>query len=411
VQEISRRSDKLKLSLAANFDPEIVPELAKLSVDEIYGKPPDDGLGGGRPRYLGTPVSARELKAYVEELTRNGIAFNYLLNSACHGNREWTKSWQKKLMALLERLGGIGVQRLTVSTPYLLELVKRRFPSFRVRVGIYAQVDTPGRAKFWESLGADSITLESFSVNRDFKRLEEIRKAVSCELSLIANHLCLPNCPLQPYHQNGFAHASGADGDGALFIDYCALRCSRLRLEEPSLNIKSGWIRPEDLGLYRRLGYGSFKLLERGIPSSELLKRAKAYSEGRSPENLAELLLPFGFKEKRKAEPFNLIRSFFKPLQANPLKMLPLVKLAKSQGMLEPLEGRPPLRIESKELPEDFLDRIAEKGCGAGGCSSCGYCEEIAKKAVSLDPELREKALKGFAEAEEALKDGGLWGV
>jgi RNB domain len=32
-----------------------------------------------------------------------------------------------------------------------------------VRVGIYGQVDTPRRARFWEELGADAITLESFS--------------------------------------------------------------------------------------------------------------------------------------------------------------------------------------------------------------------------------------------------------
>jgi collagenase-like PrtC family protease len=64
----------------------------------------------------------------------------------------------------------LGVRRVTVSTPFLLELVKRRFPEFKVRVGIYAQVDTPRRARFWEDLGADAIVLESFSINRNFSR-------------------------------------------------------------------------------------------------------------------------------------------------------------------------------------------------------------------------------------------------
>jgi len=40
--------------------------------------------------------------------------------------------------ALLAKLGEMGVRRVTVSTPFLLELVKRRFPEFKVRVGIYA---------------------------------------------------------------------------------------------------------------------------------------------------------------------------------------------------------------------------------------------------------------------------------
>ena len=34
--------------------------------------------------------------------------------------------------------------------------MKSRFPQFFVKVGIYAQVDTPERARFWQELGADA---------------------------------------------------------------------------------------------------------------------------------------------------------------------------------------------------------------------------------------------------------------
>ncbi len=275
-------------SLAANYDPELVPQLAAYPVDEVYGKFPTDGISGGRPRYLATPLSEIDLQSYIRLLEQHGIAFNYLLNGACFGNREWTRSWQKRMTDLLTKLGEWGVRRVTVSTPFLLELIKRRFPEFKVRVGIYAQVDTPRRARFWEDLGADAIVLESFSINRNFRRLAAIRQAVRCDLELIANHVCLMNCPMQTYHQNGFAHAS--DETSTLFIDYCFMRCSRLRLQDPSQFIKSAWIRPEDLAVYEAMGYTSFKLLERGIPSAELLRRVKAYSERRFDGNLAELL-------------------------------------------------------------------------------------------------------------------------
>ena len=160
----------VKFSLAANYDPELVPALAAYPVDEVYGKFPADGVSGGRPRYLATPLSAAELRHYIGLLDRHGLAFNYLLNGACFGNREWTRPWQKQVTALLTKLGDLGVRRVTVSTPFLLELVKRRFPGFKVKVGIYAQVDTPRRARFWEELGADAITLESFSINGGFRR-------------------------------------------------------------------------------------------------------------------------------------------------------------------------------------------------------------------------------------------------
>jgi hypothetical protein len=41
-----------KFSLAANYDPELVPALGSYSVDEVYGKFPTDGISSGRPRYL-----------------------------------------------------------------------------------------------------------------------------------------------------------------------------------------------------------------------------------------------------------------------------------------------------------------------------------------------------------------------
>ncbi|OGV61117.1 MAG: peptidase U32 [Lentisphaerae bacterium GWF2_50_93] len=396
----------MKFSLAANYDPEIVPELAHCSVEEVYGKFPADGVSGGRPRYMSSPVSGKALRNYVGLLSRHGIAFNYLLNGSCMGNREWTRAWQKNLMKLLDSLGGMGIKRLTISTPYLLELVKKRFPEFKVKVGIYAQVDTPERARFWEELGADGITLESFSINRDFRRLRGIRKAVRCELQLIANHLCLPNCPMQPYHQNGFAHAS--DEPGTLFIDYCFLRCSRKRLEDPSLFIKSGWIRPEDLGSYAEIGYTRFKLLERGIPSSELLKRAKAYSEGRSVENLAELLLSHGFREPQQKESFWALRNFFKPLQASPSKLKPLLDLARQQGMLFPLKENP-VRIDSRMIPENFLDAFKDKDCISLDCAECGYCAKIAEKAVVVSPEFRRESLSRFSELEKNLAEGKFW--
>ena len=397
-----------RFSLAANYDPELVPALAAFPVDEVYGKFPGDGISGGRPRYLATPLSEADLRRYIHILYRHGIAFNYLLNGACFGNSEWTRPWQKRVTALLAKLGDMGVERVTVSTPYLLELVKRRFPGFKVRVGIYAQVDTPRRARFWEDLGADAITLESFSINRDFRRLAAIRQAVRCDLQLIANHVCLMNCPLQTYHQNGFAHAS--DDSGKIFIDYCLLRCSRLRMTDPSQFIKSAWIRPEDLAVYEAMGYTTFKLLERGIPSEELLRRVKAYSERRFDGNLAELLFSYGFKEPVKKESYWTLRHFWKPRQISPLRLKPLLELARLQGMLSPVPECP-VRIDALKIPEHFLDGFRGRDCASTDCQSCGYCEQIAAQAVTVSPEYRTAVLEKYAQVDAAMATGGLWGA
>ncbi len=397
-----------KFSLAANYDPDLVTALTAYPVDEVYGKFPADGVSGGRPRYLATPLSESDLRHYINLLDRHGIAFNYLLNGACFGNREWTRPWQKRVKALLTKLGDWGVRRVTVSTPFLLELVKRRFSEFKVKVGIYAHVDTPRRARFWEDLGADDITLESFSINRDFRRLAAIRQSVRCGLQLIANHVCILNCPLQTYHQNGFAHAS--DDTRTLFIDYCFLRCSRLRLTDPSQFIKTAWIRPEDLAVYEAMGYTTFKLLERGVPSAELLRRVKAYSEREFSGNLAELLLSYGFKEPIRKESFWTLRHFWKPRQANPRRLKAFLDLARLQGMLSPLPECP-IRVDSRQIPDNFLEGFRDRDCALMDCQACGYCERIAEQAVSISPEYRTEVLRKYSEMDDIMVTGGLWNV
>ncbi|MGD2029598.1 MAG: U32 family peptidase [Desulfobacterales bacterium] len=397
-----------KFSLAANYDPDLVTALAAYPIDEVYGKFPTDGVSGGRPRYLATPLSESDLRHYIKLLDRHGIAFNYLLNGTCFGNREWTRPWQKRVNTLLTKLGDWGVRRVTVSTPFLLELVKRRFPEFKIRVGIYAQVDTPRRARFWEDIGADDITLESFSINRDFRRLTAIRQSVRCGLQLIANHVCLLNCPLQSYHQNSFAHASY--DTRTLFIDYCFLRCCRLRLTDPSQFIKTAWIRPEDLSVYEAMGYTTFKLLERGIPSAELLRRVKAYSEKRFSGNLAELLLSYGFKEPIRKESFWTLRHFWKPGQANPQRLKALLDLARLQGMLSPLPECP-IRVDSGQIPDNFLEGFRDRDCSFMDCQACGYCDRIADQAVSISPEYRTEVLRKYAEMDDIMITGGLWDV
>lgn len=398
----------MQISMPANYDAELIPQLDPYPVSEIYGKFPSDLAGGGRPSYMGTPLSRAELQDYVSVSQEHGIAFNYLLNGSCLGNREWSRGWQKRLMRFLDTLSEMGIGRLTVSTPYLLEAVKERRPDFYVKVGIFAQIDTPGRARFWEELGADELTLESLTVNRDFDRLLAIRRSVSVPLQLIANHVCMPNCPMQSYHQNGFAHAS--DNSDGLFIDYCLFGCSRRRLEDPSLFIRSPWIRPEDLADYEDIGYDRFKLTERGIPSEELLKRVRAYVERKFDGNLAELLLPYGFRQPMKKPRLWFLKHFLRPGAVWPWRLRPLVELARQQGMMFPTEQRPVV-IHSDRIPPDFLDQIARRDCVSVLCEECGYCRSVADEAVEIDPDFRNKSLRNFRAVEAKLREGELWNV
>ncbi len=70
----------------------------------------------------------------------------------------------------------IGVESVTVSSPYLLRLVKVRFPSLKVRISVFGGVDRLRKAQMWEEMGADCIVLDSILVNREFATLSRIRE-------------------------------------------------------------------------------------------------------------------------------------------------------------------------------------------------------------------------------------------
>ncbi len=386
----------MKLSVATNFDNDFIRGISQYPVEEIYGKLPKDIVGGGRASYTTGTADMEQLSSHVQTAHEHGISFNYLLNAVCMGNREWSRAGMKAIRELLDQLSHIGVDAITVSTPYLAEIVKKHYPNLKIKIGIFANIDTPNRARFWEDLGADTLVLESFSINRNFSLLKDIRKSVSCGLQLIANFSCLPNCPMQIYHMTGISHGSNSV-DKAPFIDYCVLKCTSFSLNDPSLLIKSNWIRPEDTDFYESIGFDQFKLLERNAPTELMLRRVKAYSEKQSPENLLELIQPFGFHKSVKME----YKWVFRLLFERPRLILPLYKLLKRRGMLLPLKGEPVI-LRSDKIPSSFLDEVSRRPCSTS-CKTCNYCESIAKSAYEIDPDYYKECTRLYKKVFKLL--------
>ncbi len=283
----------MRISLATNFDDSLIDQVKKHPVEEIFGKLSSDVAGGGRASYQIVRVGRRRLEEHVRHAVQSGIRFNYLLNAACLDNREFTKKGQKRIRALLDWISEIGVGAVTVASPFLLEIVKNSYPQLRVRVSVFACVDHVRKAKMWEDLGADCIMLDSLLVNREFRLLRALRKAVQCDLQLLVNNSCLQSCAFSHYHMNTLAHASqsGHHSKG-FFVDWCFLRCTMMRLMDPANYVRSEWVRPEDLHHYEALGYDHFKLTERGAPTPVLVRRVKAYSERAFNGNLLDLVQP-----------------------------------------------------------------------------------------------------------------------
>jgi len=293
------------------------------------------------------------------------------------GNIEWTISGQKRIRGFLDWLTALGVDQVTVSIPYLLELVKKHYPHFEAKVSVCAAVCDPLQAKYWQDRGADTITLSPWVVNRNFRILKEIRQAVRCKLQVYANTRCLSGCPSVQYHYSSHSHSSRMNDRGSR-INYCRFTCNYLILKQPWRLIAACWIRPEDLLYYEKAGINAVKLSDRSMKTEQIQRIVEAYSMGKYDGNLLDLLyiIPAKGLAIGKKRAFNLPRS---------------------SKLLAQIPDHDPTFLDNGKL-NGFLRFFIEGKCSRVNCDTCGYCRDFADKALSI-PEGYRKRLLGIYES------------
>ena len=402
----------MKFSVACNFDPALVDAMKGFPVYELYGKLTSDFVGGGRASFTLPSVGRKKMAAYVQRVHDAGIKFNYLLNASCFENRELTRAGQRSIRNLLDWLSELGVDAVTLNHPLLLQMIRKRYPSLKTRIGVFAAINTVQRARFWEGEGADCLCLEDIAVNRDFKLLAKIRETVKCDLQLLVNNSCFYSCGMSNTHMNMLSHASQSKHRSkGFFIDYCIIRCTQEKLADPVNYIRASWIRPEDLHHYQKIGYQNFKIVERSSPTLLLQKRVRAYAEGHYEGNLLDLIQPYGHAEDRKSAWGKVrlaLRYFLRPLKVNVRKLAKMKNLAEKQGMLTPLDIPPPVVIQNEKM-NGFIHQFLSGACHDKSCETCRYCHFIADRHVKVDPEYRRECLALYSDITEELETGAMW--
>lgn len=375
----------MKMLAPTNWDDSLIKTLSLPAVSAVYGKLGRDFIGGGRPSSMLGNGSRRAAARHIARLSAAGKPFFYLLNTGCLGNREWTRSGNREIDRLLAWLTEAGVAGVTVAVPYLAEYIRRKHPHFRLAASVLANVNSVEKAKYWEGLGAEVITLNHTEVNRDFRLISEIRSAVKCGLQVLANDNCLQGCPLFSYHHNIIAHASqSSESYGNYTFDYCRLTCRRMMLADPANFIKAAWIRPEDMAVYEKAGIDSFKLVDRTMTTEALEKVIGAYSSRSYKGNLYDLFTNASRLDwSRSSGLLHRLLHYFHPLKLN------IFRLYGKRAVASDIE----VFLDNKAL-DGFIDFFLKNDCRSLDCSECGHCAETARRAVRIDPAHKEALLE-----------------
>ncbi|MBD3419280.1 MAG: peptidase U32 [Chitinivibrionales bacterium] len=389
----------MNLSVGYTFDEKLIGQLAEIpQVHEIYGKLDRDIIGGGRSTYTLRPTTRRRLKASIKKAHAHGMEFNYLLNAATLNGLEQSRRGRKRIRGLLDYVVACDVDSVTVAAPFLIKLVKKHYPQLKVRVGVFAVVDGPVKARGWEEMGADTICVSSIAANRNFEVLESIRSAVDCTLQLIVNAACQQGCTHELTHMNLLSNSSRRrDPLRGFAFDYCFLHCSARRLLHPVHFMRSCWIRPEDLHYYEKLGYTSFKIIERSSPADLVLKRVRAYADRSFDGNLWELVAPVAQINRTQHASFGqrlrVIRYLFRPDMMKTATMLDLKRYADMLMIRDFSKKHAPVYIDNKALG-GFIEGLMKRKCSLAACDTCDYCSSWADKVVHIDTDYKIRALR-----------------
>lgn len=351
----------------------------KGNISEVYARLPKDNIGGGRAAFSLPFVSKKNAVTDIAYFKRQGLKFNYILNAVCAGNREFTDAGYKSIRALLDWLSEAGVYAITVSMPYLAQIIAKHYPEMKIFVSAMAEVDTVDKVLFWESLGVDKITLPAYKLNRNFELLHQMQKNAGINLQLIVNNGCILNCPFAQNHASASAHASNKKHKSCgIFPDINFLMCRHKRCHDKSLFMKSDFIRPEDLSFYHhKTGVLDFKLVDRRCSTKVLKTIVNAYFSGSYEGNLADLLPVLAGKSYNVHDRWYYKLSYLKTL----LKYSPFDMKAFGD-VISPMD----IKINNKRL-DGFVQEMAKRGCQNHNCKSCGICEKYMEKAFLVDDE------------------------
>lgn len=365
----------MHLSVSANFQNDFIESIKKYPVEEVYGKIPADFIGGGRPSIMVPSISKKGIQNFIKNLHLNSIEFNYLLNSTCLNNQELTNKGYKNIRRCLDWLSKIETDTITVAMPYLCEIIKLQYPHFKIKVSAFAGITNLSQVKYWEELGADMVTLEPQTMNREFGIIQHITRNTNVNIQLIVNQGCLYSCPNVKHHSNLMSHASQKNHYlKGFYIDYYAMKCKFLKLNEKVNFIRNSWIRPEDVHEYESIGVKHFKIIQRNWPTEKLEKIIRAYIERKYEGNLADLE-EFLFGQNIFLSKWRQFKYFFRPFSINLYKLWKLYKNIKS------IESY--IEIDNKALA-GFIEIFKKESCQLKNCAECRYCYDIAQKVVKI---------------------------
>ncbi|MHA1915004.1 MAG: hypothetical protein ACW986_12395 [Promethearchaeota archaeon] len=297
----------MKLIIDGNYDKDL-PRLIRnqnLPISHAIVHVPQNPIGNGS---IFLPKKSPSLEAFEEftgVLIDNKIEPIAGIDSTCQGNFEAHKQQYQATTALLETLKDLQYKNILVSSPNNIGFIKEHFPGAKIFVSYSQYVTSLNRGKMLFEIGADSIILHPdivryVKVLKNFIKLKQnFKETKEIESILPLNIGCNWGCIQWYQHHNLQSHRtinSPVSSNQESFsdiedeYDYPLLYCWKERLEKPENILKSGWISPNNIEMYEKLGFETFILYTNGYSTEKTLEVINNYENKQFSIDFNEIL-------------------------------------------------------------------------------------------------------------------------
>ena len=306
--------------VGTNFDLALLDGLNRLNqeysnskVIEVYGSDRQTANLSARPDFRLPLLDKKQIEEYVKKAAEYGIKFNYTLNSFFpYGSKREFIEHIDDIKYIINFLEEIGVYRITVANPILLELIRNVIHSdINIELSTCAHIDAITQIKYmYEKYNVTKIC-NNLIKNRDFDFLQAA--GAYCDKNniiyeLMVNEFCgvggidfATHCV---YRDSCYmCHATNKTlEDANSFNEYPMRICSKSRNENPANWLKLRFIRPEDIPLYNEVGINHFKITGRTGSTDYILKTVESYMKQDFDGNILNLWKPLESIKENKSE-------------------------------------------------------------------------------------------------------------
>jgi len=307
----------LKLNVGYNFDkhmPEVLDQInrehgtAEDRITEVYGSDKAHAWLAARPDFRLPDITNSNLANHVALLLSYGIRFNYTMNAPYLGSKAEFMARKEELIEWTKFLVDIGVHRLIVSNPMLIEFFRRYLPKEKLRIELSTimHVDTPMQLAAYKELDprVDKV-VGNILYNRDFTKLQYFAvacEALGMEYEVMVNEFCAnttgvgdtPNMAHCIYRDSCYqCHSENVTKkDAKLIQNYPMGKCMSSRGHNPADWLRTGFVLPQWLRHYENRGIHNFKVTGRTAKTPYIKMVAESYLRRDYTGNLLGLWKP-----------------------------------------------------------------------------------------------------------------------